>query len=113
MFNADLALSVSMTAISTFMSIFMLPINLIMYSRSSYSGDVVRSLDWVSLFSSLVIVMSAISAGILWSARNQSATRNLMCNKVRYVHQMYMTFFCKCDSPHSIGSKHLQSACDS
>ena len=82
MFNADLALSVTMTAISTVLSVAMLPANLVIYSSFTYSGDVVRSLDWISLFTSLFIVIGAIFAGLICSAKLKSKKFNLMANKV-------------------------------
>ena len=46
MFNADLALSVTMTTISTLLSIVMLPVNLLLYANHAYEADVVAALDW-------------------------------------------------------------------
>jgi predicted Na+-dependent transporter len=68
MFNADLALSVTMTAISTLLSVIMLPINLLVYTRWTYSADVVDSLDWTALFVSLVTVCTGIASGLTASA---------------------------------------------
>lgn len=82
MFNADLALSVTMTAISTVLSVAMLPANLVIYSSFTYSGDVVRSLDWISLFTSLFIVIGAIFSGLICSAKLKSKKFNLMANKL-------------------------------
>jgi predicted Na+-dependent transporter len=67
MFNADLALSVTMTAFSTFLSTFMLPTNLILYTHWTYSAAVVKSLDWGALFVSLVVVIGGITAGLTTS----------------------------------------------
>ena len=83
MFNADLALSVTMTAISTLMSVIMLPLNLILYSRGSYNADVVNNVDWVSLFIALGIVITAIGLGLYSSAAVHSPKFNLYANKVR------------------------------
>lgn len=69
LFNAELALSVTMTAISTLLSTVMLPTNLIIYARWTYSSSVVKSLDWSALVVSLVIVIGAISCGIISSAQ--------------------------------------------
>jgi len=82
MFNADLALSVTMTAISTFMSIFLLPVNLVIYATSSYSGAVVKSLDWIALFVSLIVVISAILLGLYCSYTVKSHKFNLLANKM-------------------------------
>jgi predicted Na+-dependent transporter len=67
MFNADLALSVTMTACSTLLSTVMLPTNLVLYTRWTYSPAVVKSLDWRALFVSLAVVIGGISAGLLAS----------------------------------------------
>jgi predicted Na+-dependent transporter len=69
MFNAELALSVTMTGISTLLSIIMLPVNLMLYTRWTYSSDVVKSLDWSALFMSLVVVIGGIVGGLILSAR--------------------------------------------
>lgn len=69
LFNAELALSVTMTTISTLLSVIMLPLNLVLYTRWTYSDDVVQSLDWVDLVVSLVIVISGIAGGLFSSHR--------------------------------------------
>jgi predicted Na+-dependent transporter len=69
LFNAELALSVTMTAISTLLSAVMLPANLLLYTRWTYSDAVVRSLDWFALFLELVVVIGGIACGLLTSAR--------------------------------------------
>ncbi|GKY91281.1 hypothetical protein MPSEU_000100600 [Mayamaea pseudoterrestris] len=69
LFNAELALSVTMTAISTLLSAVMLPANLLLYTHWTYSEDVVKSLDWFALFLELVVVIGGISCGLLTSAR--------------------------------------------
>jgi hypothetical protein len=82
MFNADLALSVTMTGISTVLSVFMLPLNLVIYASSVYSSEVVKSLNWFSLFLSLVVVISGIASGIICSAWQNSTRFNLLANKL-------------------------------
>jgi predicted Na+-dependent transporter len=82
MFNADLALSVTMTAISTCLSTVMLPLNLIVYARWSYNDDIVSSLDWKSLVIALVIVILAIALGITASAYFKSHAFNLNANRL-------------------------------
>ena len=67
MFNADLALSVTMTALSTMLATVMLPINLLIYTRYIYTASVLQSLDWKALFISLVVVLSGICSGLLVS----------------------------------------------
>lgn len=72
--NADLALSVSMTTVSTFLSVCFLPLNLAMYSYAAYgdaqtsSGEsVMKSINFASIFISLAVVISAIGTGIFCS----------------------------------------------
>mmetsp|Transcript_1899 Transcript_1899/g.2568 ORF Transcript_1899/g.2568 Transcript_1899/m.2568 type:complete len:569 (-) Transcript_1899:114-1820(-) len=70
LFNADLALSVAMTAVSTILSIGMLPANLLLYSTLAFgSGEdsVVQALDFFGLFVSLGIVVGAIIGGLCCS----------------------------------------------
>ena len=82
LFNADLALSVTMTAISTIVSCLTLPANLLLYARFSYGDDIVHSLDWTALFVSLAIVISGITLGLFCSARVHSHKFNIMANRV-------------------------------
>lgn len=82
MFNADLALSVTMTAISTLLSSIMLPVNLILYATTSFSNDVVNNLEWPAIFISIGVVIGAITSGLLCSAVLRSPRFNLMANKV-------------------------------
>ena len=67
LFNAELALSVTMTTLSTLLSVILLPTNLVLYTRWTYSPAVVKSLDWGDLIVSLVVVISGISGGLLAS----------------------------------------------
>jgi hypothetical protein len=82
MFNADLALSVTMTGISTLLSVVMLPLNLVIYTSGTYSNEVVKALDWFSLFLSLVVVIGGITAGVVTSAWYNSTRFNLLANKL-------------------------------
>lgn len=79
-FNADLALSVAMTAASTFVSLVMLPLNLLIYSRLSFQQAIVAHLDWASLFISLVIVIGAITCGLLVSNKFKSRKLQKLAN---------------------------------
>lgn len=83
MFNADLALSVTMTAISTILSVVALPANLLIYANIAYEADVTQQLDWVSLFIALAVVISAIGLGMYCSYRSTSHRFNIIANKVR------------------------------
>jgi predicted Na+-dependent transporter len=85
LFNADLALSVTMTTMSTLLSVIMLPVNLVLYASTTYSDEVVKSLDWKALFVSLVVVIGGIFTGLLCSATVNSPRFNLIANKVNKV----------------------------
>lgn len=82
LFNADLALSVTMTGISTLLSVVMLPLNLVIYTTRTYDDEVVKSLDWFALFLSLVVVLGGITSGVLSSAWYNSTRFNLLANKL-------------------------------
>mmetsp|Transcript_17104 Transcript_17104/g.36941 ORF Transcript_17104/g.36941 Transcript_17104/m.36941 type:complete len:415 (-) Transcript_17104:345-1589(-) len=82
MFNADLALSVTMTAISTLLSVVLMPLNLLVYCKYAYEADVVQSLDFNSLFIALAVVISAIGLGLLASAKVHSYRFNILANKM-------------------------------
>ena len=71
-----------MTGISTFMSIIMLPLNLVIYTTESYDNTVVDARDWFSLFLALVVVLGGITSGVLTSAYMNSTRFNLMANKL-------------------------------
>ena len=90
LFNADLALSVTMTAISTILSTIMLPVNLVLYATTSYSNDVVKALNWRALFVSLIVVIGAITGGLICSATVRSRKFNLMANKVSPLSEKYL-----------------------
>ena len=83
MFNADLALSVTMTAISTILSIITLPLNLLLYTKFCYNRNVVANVDWSSVFVALNIVISAVALGLFASYSNRSHKFNMIVNKVR------------------------------
>mmetsp|Transcript_6771 Transcript_6771/g.11222 ORF Transcript_6771/g.11222 Transcript_6771/m.11222 type:complete len:503 (+) Transcript_6771:241-1749(+) len=86
LFNAELPLSVAMTAVSTVLSVGMLPANLVLYSYLAYGGgnetnnddenddenNIVAALDFPTLFISLGIVMSGIGLGLCCSYYNSS-----------------------------------------
>lgn len=111
-FNADLALSVTMTAISTILSIAILPLNLLLYTKYSYDDDVISKLDWYvvlmvcsfrpfmyrffhsilrfchstgnrpSLFTALFIVILAIAIGLYCSYKIKSFEFNKRANQL-------------------------------
>lgn len=67
LFNADLALSVAMTTVSTLASVVMMPLNLYLYIRGTYGESV--SLNWIKLIISISIALIAIIFGIVCSAK--------------------------------------------
>lgn len=83
MFNADLALSVTMTAISTLLGVFMLPANLMLYTRLSYEGNILEILNWWALFTAISIVIGGITLGLVCSAKFASHQFHLNANRVR------------------------------
>jgi predicted Na+-dependent transporter len=90
MFNADLALSVTMTAISTLVSTVMMPLNLFVYTRfaqiendgADEDEDVVGSLNWGSLMRALGIVILAIFSGLWASGMYRSTEFHLKMNQM-------------------------------
>src|SRR5210317_1740140 len=93
MFNADLALSVTMTAISTLLSVAALPANLLLYAKFSYSADVADELDWKSLFTSLAVVIYAILFGLFCSWKIHSYKFNIIANKLGNISGLALILF--------------------
>ena len=65
--NADLALSVAMTTVSTLVSMVMLPVNTLIYIQMAYGSEV--PLDWFSLMTTLLIAICAIGSGLYCGAK--------------------------------------------
>mmetsp|Transcript_2940 Transcript_2940/g.4496 ORF Transcript_2940/g.4496 Transcript_2940/m.4496 type:complete len:508 (-) Transcript_2940:66-1589(-) len=86
LFNADLALSVAMTALSTILSIALLPANLMLYAHAAYGFDsdsnVLKSVDFVALFISLAIVIGAILSGLYASYKMHSRRFQKVSNAI-------------------------------
>mmetsp|Transcript_42999 Transcript_42999/g.125014 ORF Transcript_42999/g.125014 Transcript_42999/m.125014 type:complete len:297 (+) Transcript_42999:92-982(+) len=74
LFNADLALSVAMTAVSTLLSAVMLPLNLTIYLNMMDRGDSVE-IPWGPLLQSLGTVLCAIIAGVCMSTFRPNSAR--------------------------------------
>ena len=70
-----------MTALSTILSVFALPANLLLYANISYNADITKDLDWVSVFVALAIVISAIALGLFCSYSSHSYRFNIMANR--------------------------------
>mmetsp|Transcript_43496 Transcript_43496/g.105443 ORF Transcript_43496/g.105443 Transcript_43496/m.105443 type:complete len:441 (+) Transcript_43496:679-2001(+) len=92
-FNADLALSVTLTAISTLLSTIALPANLLLYANLAYHADVTSELDWISVFIALAVVISAIAMGLYCSYRSHSYKFNILCNKIGNVSGFLLIVF--------------------
>lgn len=92
LFNADLGLSVTMTAISTLLSGVMLPANLVLYANlvsldddddnSDETTSVVDNIDWTSLFTALLVVICAIMSGIYFSYQNFPPNYRIIVNRI-------------------------------
>lgn len=93
MFNADLALSVTMTAISTLLSVVMLPANLMLFARLSYEGNILDILDWWALFTAIAIVIGAITLGLICSVKFDSHRFHLNANRVGNVCGISLVLF--------------------
>lgn len=87
MFNADLALSVVLTTVSTILSTVFLPANLLLYSHAAFGfksgeNDILKSIDFFALFISLSIVIGAILIGIYSSYKSNSAAFRKTSNAI-------------------------------
>jgi len=98
-FNAELALSVAMTTISTVVSIGFLPLNLLLYTYLAFGtgllkqeedGDsedasgknsVVSAIDFGALFLTLAIVVSAVVSGLLAGYKWDTPRFHVWCNR--------------------------------
>lgn len=97
-FNADLALSVTITAISTLLSAVMLPINLFLYARSAYdqqdnNTNVTSNLGWGSVVGALLTVILAIAIGLWASAKYGSDDFKILANRLGNVSGILLVLF--------------------
>lgn len=67
LFNADLALSVAMTTVSTVVSLFFIPLNALIYIKGTFGVSV--SLPWGSLFLTVGVVIAAVVLGLVLSSK--------------------------------------------
>lgn len=85
MFNADLALSVAMTSISTLLSVVLLPCNLLLYTFLAYGKEAEESvldhISWEALFVSLLVVIAAVATGLCASHKIKSKTFRIWANR--------------------------------
>lgn len=91
LFNAELALSVAMTSVSSVLSVGLLPANLFIYSWLAYtvvdSGDgedldVIASLDFTGIFITLAVVLVGIVSGLYVGYKVDSTVFKERANKV-------------------------------
>lgn len=96
LFNADLALSVAMTALSTLLSTVLLPANLLLYSFWLYGKEkedsILHAISWKTLLLSLLIVISAISSGFVVSRHYHSETFRRWANNLGSISGLALVF---------------------
>lgn len=109
-FNADLALSVAMTTVSSILAIGFLPMNLFLYTYLAFgmndnndenstdsdiksSSEIVKLIDFTTLFMSLAIVLSAIIGGLIAGSVYDSALFHERCNKLGSISGLCLIFF--------------------
>jgi len=86
LFNAELALSVAMTAMSTLLSVLLLPSNLLLYTHLTYGHDydsnILKQVKWIKLFVSLCVVIAGILIGLYCSAQVRSKRFRRWSNRI-------------------------------
>jgi predicted Na+-dependent transporter len=98
-FNADLALSVAMTTVSSILSICLLPLNLFLYTYLAFGitdedqESVVEALDFGTLFITLGIVLGAILSGLAAGYRWDNATFHVYANRFGTISGMLLILF--------------------
>lgn len=99
-FNADLALSVAMTTVSSILSIALLPANLFFYTFLAYGGaendegqSVIQALDFGTIFISLGIVLSAITAGLGAGYKFDTHGFHKVCNQIGTICGLLLVLF--------------------
>ena len=60
----------------------MIPLNLLIYATNAYSSDIVDQIDWVGLYASLAIVISAAASGLFCSSSMNSIAFNRLANRM-------------------------------
>jgi predicted Na+-dependent transporter len=92
LFNAELALSVAMTSVSSVLSVGLLPANMLLYSWLAFSvvippedGDdelnIIQALDFGAIFITLGVVMGAILIGLYAGYKFDNALFHTRANK--------------------------------
>ena len=98
-FNAELALSVCMTAISTCFAVVFLPANLLLYTHLAYrtkiddEENILSNVDFKAIFISLAIVIFAIVSGLYASYRLHSPRFQLWSNRLGSISGVLLIVF--------------------
>ena len=94
-FNAELALSVAMTTVSSLLSIGLLPANLFLYTYLAYGieDSIVKSLDYVAIFTTLAVVLGAIISGLYAGYRFDNARFHVSANRLGSVSGLALILF--------------------
>jgi len=99
LFNAELALSVCMTAISTVFAVVFLPANLLLYTHAAYGfskeddENILSNVDFKAIFISLAIVIIAIVSGLYASYRLHSPRFQLWSNRLGSISGILLIVF--------------------
>merc|ERR1719469_1436080 len=97
LFNAELALSVAMTAISTIFSVAFLPTNLIFYTYLAYGLDeeenILKSISFTKIFVSISTVIAAIVSGLYMSFRTNSKVFRKWANRLGSISGILLVIF--------------------
>lgn len=99
LFNAELALSVCMTAISTVFAVVFLPANLLLYTHAAYGftkeeeENILSNVDFKAIFISLAIVILAIVSGLYASYRLHSPRFQLWSNRLGSISGILLIVF--------------------
>jgi len=94
-FNAELALSVAMTTVSSLLSIGLLPANLFLYTYLAFGVEdsIVQALDFGAIFATLAVVMGAIVTGLWAGYKFDSARFHLWSNRFGSVSGLTLIIF--------------------
>lgn len=95
-FNADLALSVAMTTVSSILSVGLLPANLFLYTYLAFGtseNNVLESLDFRTIFMTLGIVMAAILSGLFCGYKWDNPRFHVWSNRFGSVSGLLLIIF--------------------
>jgi len=97
LFNAELALSVAMTALSTIFSVAFLPANLLLYTWLAYGIDedenILESISFTKIFVSITTVIVAIVSGLYTSYRIHSKVFRKWANRLGSISGILLIIF--------------------